>query len=534
MALHVVYQTKKRSFYQTQLDDWISNAFETFDRWHQEMEEWRWQLKKQFYQQAPEYIKATLPPLRRGRKKKACPSRSTYFTNIPSHLAELRRLRWFSRHQDLPDDETSPSPAQDQSAPTSLPENKMSLDHWLLAGSPTQDSAEKIVIPKFRTPRIVAKDEFCMDMTNLGWAALHRSRDAPACLFHVFYMNDFSALDDDELLASPAWKEIGACLPSDIVKYAIGQLMLGFPTYTDYIRMAELIPNFEDHLAIKLGRHPPSGDRLVQGLRAIGVERLRAFSEALNTQFREKSLVKDVVWLWDGVFVEAWMKNERKEGSRNKTELYGGWYNHGGKKKGFGIIMSIIVDWCGFVPIPIAVEVYPANNNDNIMFRDTFIKTIEGSGIKPRFLDTDKGSSGRDSLDLVASKEVIPVMALGENRKYNFIKTTKKEYKFDTITTEGVDESVLEKIYMMRTRIEEMFSTIKEIFDIHRLHGTGKEIIEIEAHLMTIIFQLIPFTAFKIGKPNLAWKPTAFREMKVHPKEVFPDRFKELKTYRWR
>jgi len=533
MTLHVVYQTKKKSFYQTQLDDWLPNAFDTFDRWHQEMEDWRWQLKKQFYQQAPEYIKATLPPLRRGRKKKACPSRSTYFTNISSHLAELRRLRWFSRHHDLPDDETSPSPVQDKQAPTIPPEYTMSLDPWLPAGSATQDSVEKIVIPKFRTPRIVGKDEFCKDMTNLGWLALHQSRDAPACLFHVFYMTDFSALDDDELLASPAWRKIGAYLPSDIVKYAIGQLILGLPTYTDYLRWAELVPNFEDHLAIQVGRHPPSADRLVQGLRAIGVERMKAFLDEVNANLREHDLLKDVVWLWDGKFIAAWMKNGRKKGSRNKTELYGGWYNHGGKKKGFGVVLSIIVDWCGFVPLPIAVEIYPANTNDNVMCRDTFIKTIACNDHQPRFWVTDKGPSGRKSLDLVASKNIIPVMALGENRKDNFIKTSKKEYKFDTITTVGVDESVLEKIYMMRTRIEEMFSTIKEIFDMDRLHGTGKEFIEIEAILMTLVLQLIPFTAFKIGKPNLAWRPTAFREIKIHPKEVFPERFKELKRYRW-
>lgn len=533
MAILVIYQTKKRSFRQTQLDDWMPGAFSSFDRWHLEMQDWRWQLKKEHYQRLPKFLKAKLPALRRGRKKKDYPSRSKYFTNISSHLAELKRLRWFSRHHDLPDDAASPSTENVKSPPEALPANQPTLDSWLPPVPATRELPAKIIVPKFRKPRIVSRDEFCNDMTNFGWFALHQSRDAPACLFYIFYMNDFSFLDDDELLASPAWSEIGGYLPSDIVKYEMARLLLGFVTFGDYFRMAELFPSFEDHLAINMARHPPSGDRLVRALRAIGVVRLREWLAALKAEFRELGLIKDVVWLWDGVFIEAWMRKERKAGSRNKTVLFGGWYNHGGKKKGFGIVVSLVVDWCGFVPVPMEVEIYPANENDNIVFRDTFGKALDGNPKPALFIDTDKGPSGRKSLDLVASKNMIPVMALGENRKSDFLKTSKKEYKFDTLTTLGVDEKVLERIYMMRTRIEELFSAIKVVFKMGRIHGTGKEFMEVEVLIMTILLMLIALTSYKIGRPDLAWKPAAFKNLSISPEDVFPGRFKELKKYRW-
>src|SRR5271157_5778203 len=529
MAIHVSYTRKKRSFRQNQLDDWLPHAFDNFDRWHQEMQEWLRERKKEFYQQLPEYLKELYPKPRRGRKKKLFASRSCYHTNIKSEYSELKRFEWFSRKHDMPEDESASPVPQDQHAPESLPKGQKSLDSWLPETLATPEFLAKNKIPKFRAPRIAGKDEFCNDMTNLGWLALHQYRDAPAGLLHLFYMNDFSMLDDDTLICSSKWKEIGAYLPSDIVKYAIGQLMLGFSTYTDYLRMADLIPHFEDQLAIRRGRHPPSGDRLVQGLRAIGVDRLRAFSEDLTSELRARGLEKDVVWLWDGVFVEAWMKHDRKQASRNKTALFGGWYNHGGKKKGFGVVLSVIVDWGGYVPIPVSVEAYPANENDNVVFRDTFNNTLEDSEVKPRFLATDKGPSGRKSIDLVASKNIIPIIALGDNRKADFVKTSKNEYKFDTITTAGINEAVLEKVYMMRTRIEELFSNLKAIFKMARLHGTGKEYIEIESILLIIVLQLIPITAFKIGKPNLEWKISAFREMKINPEDVFPDRTKELR-----
>jgi hypothetical protein len=497
------------------------------------MQDWRWQLKKEHYHRLPEFLKARLPALRRGRNKKDYPSRSKYFTNIPSHLAELKRLRWFSRHHDVPDDAAPPSTANVKSPPEALPANQPTLDSWLPPVPATRKLPVEFIVPRFRKPRIVARDEFCSDMTNLGWFALHQSRDAPACLFHIFYMNDFSILDDDELLASPEWNKIGAYLPSDIVKYEMARLLLGFITFNDYFRMAELFPSFEDHLAISMARHPPNGDRLVQGLRAIGVTRMREMFEAIKAELRELGLIKDIVWLWDGVFIEAWMRKARKAGSRNKTGVFGGWYNHGGKKKGFGIVVSIIVDWCGFVPVPITVEIYPANENDNIVFRDTFTKSLDENPEPAIFIDTDKGPSGRKSLDLVASKNMIPVIALGENRKKDVMKTSKKEYKFDTITTHGVDEKVLEKIYMMRTRIEEMFSAIKVVFKMARLHGTGKDFIEIEVLIINILLMLIALTAFKMGRPDLAWRPATFRNLRIDPKDVFPNRFNELKKYRW-
>jgi hypothetical protein len=101
----------------------------------------------------------------------------------------------------------------------------------------------------------------------------------------------------------------------------------------------------------------------------------------------------------DGVFIEAWMRKARKAGLRNKTGVFGGWYNHSGKKKGFGIVVSIIVDWCGFVPVPITVEIYPANENDNIVFRDTFTMSLDGNPKPAIFIDTAGDFFYRHSLE---------------------------------------------------------------------------------------------------------------------------------------
>jgi hypothetical protein len=442
--------------------------------------------------------------------------------DIPYHVAEVKVFKWFTRvwHQ-----------KKQEEKPT-LPVNQLTLDHWRGKSKINSRSNIELVVPRFRRVRVVDRDEFCAGITDLGWSALRQYRNSPACLFYIFYLNDFSIVDDLTLVKSPEWQEIGAYLPSDIIKHEIARLSLGFTTVVDYLRMTELYSSFEDQLGIAMARHPPKADRLVKALRLIGVPRVRQLHETLKAECRTLGLIKDKVWLWDGQFFETWMKRERKQGSRNKTELFGGWYNHGGKKRGFGIVQSIIVDWSGFVPIPITICVYPANTNDNIMFRDTFATCVKENPKPALFLDTDKGPSSYESIGQVRSAGIVPVMALSENRTKNVVKVKGKDYKFDAPSTEGIDTRVLEIVYMMRTRIEEMFSAIKVTFKQARLHGTGRDFLEVEVILINIAIMLIALTSFKIGRPELAWRPTAFNNLRMDPEDVFPEYVRDLKKLR--
>lgn len=459
-----------------------------------------------------------LPKLRRGRVPMIRLPRKRYFMDIPAHVAEVKRFKWFTRlwHQ------------KRRKSPISMPAGQVTLDRWMPINKKLPAAIFKPVVPRFRKPRVVLREEFCSDITNLAWGALRRHHDPGVAAFYLFYMNDFSALDSPDILNSPEWRKIGKYLPSDIIKYELGRLLLGFSTFTDYLRMVDLFPGFEDHLAITMNR-PPFGGRLVQALRLVGGKRVRKFFNSLVAECRALGIITDKVWLWDGQFVKAWMYKERKKGSRNKTKSWGGWYNHGGKKIGFGAIQSVIMDWSGTVPLPIEVRKYPANRNDNMVFRDTFKHCIKGCEKPALFLAADKGPSGRKSLELVRSHDMVPVMALGKNRKQDVMMTGVKEYKFNKSLTKRIDPAVLEKIYMMRTRIEEMFSAVKVIFKMTRLHATGAEFIEVELLLVNILILLIALTAYKIGRPDLMWKPKAFDNLRVHPEMAFPDRIKELR-----
>ena len=71
------------------------------------------------------------------------------------------------------------------------------------------------------------------------------------------------------------------------------------------------------------------------------------------------------------------------------------------------------------------------------------------------------------------------------------------------------------------------------VYRTGRLHGTGKEVTDIEIYLTNTLGVLTPITAYKIGQPDWMWSPTKFRSIDWHPATVFPEMYQELNNLRW-
>ena len=192
MAIYIKYKTKKRSWKQTQLDDWLPKIGPVFRKMRGWMIEWRWQVKKEWHAEQKRLGIKNLPPLRRGVKQRIGPTRKVYDMSNPAHVAEVKTYKWFTRLWTRKRGKKT----------CSHPKEQASLDQWLPEADEKSSIPPKPVIPKFRKPRVVAREEYCSDITNLAWAALHWRRGSSAVLFYLFYMNDFSLLDDETLIKS--------------------------------------------------------------------------------------------------------------------------------------------------------------------------------------------------------------------------------------------------------------------------------------------------------------------------------------------
>ena len=78
-------------------------------------------------------------------------------------------------------------------------------------------------------------------------------------------------------------------------------------------------------------------------------------------------------------------------------------------------------------------------------------------------------------------------------------------------------DEILEKLYDNRTRIEEHYGLNDTVYRTGHLHGTGKEVTDIEIYLTNTLGVLTPITAYKIGQPDWMWSPTKFRSIDWHP-----------------
>src|SRR5208337_2577181 len=88
--------------------------------------------------------------------------------------------------------------------------------------------------PRFRHIPITTKEDFCTNMSNSAWQAIHRDSKSSGLNCHLFYLNSFDSFDTPEILSRLAWNPHEGCLPSDIIKFELNRILQGFITYEDY------------------------------------------------------------------------------------------------------------------------------------------------------------------------------------------------------------------------------------------------------------------------------------------------------------
>jgi hypothetical protein len=305
-------------------------------------------------------------------------------------------------------------------------------------------------------PKYTLKVDYCDSMTDWVRESIRPQNKHPGFAAFVFYLNDFTFFDDFLTDDSFKWAKKAEILPSDVIKYELYRLLAGFISFQDYFKFVYLLPNFQDHLAISMTHPYPVGTHFTEKLKLIGPSRIREFFNLLVAEARDLGLIRDRVHIWDGQFHEAWMKKNivRKE---SLEPFFGGIYNHGGKKVGIGVYQSTIFDWNGYCMIPINTEIVLANVNENIAVRDIVTHTYSDTYHTPEIFITDKGPSGLETQETIASFGPRPIIPIHDNITKNARVTSDGKLRFYSKFVEGISDANLRKIYNLRTRVEEQY-----------------------------------------------------------------------------
>lgn len=524
MTYWVQYKDPTRNWGQMTLGDFCPGLDEIHEQFLDAFEKGKYLMKKRRYDELKVKGYQDLGILRRGRGKKCYPSKKIFNMDNARDVAEVKRFKWFTYcwHQVRIPESNAPT-TRLRPLEFYLPTVFISETRGLKGKAP------RITVPQFRQVPIVGKDEYCTAMADWAWAACHRTVHRDGQLCHIFYLNSFDFFDDLDFMSQIKWGNRKAFLPSDLIKIELFRLLRGWDRYNQFAMLFEENAYIYDNLAIPENHRFPAGHRYTKYLQQIGLNRVQEFFDNLVNEARKLGIIQDRVHIWDGQFHETWLQTQNPRKRSNLPKPFNGVYNHGGKKVGVGIVQSTIMDWNGICAIPIHTEVFPANQNENPIVRTTIEHAYRNRHQKvPQYFLADRGPSGHYTQSSIAGLGTIPIIPLTEKSKKDVRITKNKGHRFYQSFFEFSTDEDLENAYALRTHIEEQYSFYDVQFSLGSLHAESELLLRITLILANCLAILVPLTAYKIGRPDLMWAPTAFQANTVHPELIFPLHYRAL------
>lgn len=530
MPYYFVFKEKSRNWGQHHLGDYDPNLVLQHCQFLDRVVEARWKLKKKRHNTMKQKG-FPVKVLRRGRIPVLYPQKEVFRMDNPQDIAQAKKISWFSScwTQNRTNTKSNHSSPYIQTNLSNYAPNLIK-EPYVPLNSDEIIYGREFYTPHFHEPRYVQKVEYCKNMAPWAWEACRFPKRKVGHVSHLFYLNDFSYFDSNNIIERVNGKK-SAFLPSDIIRYSLYRRLQGFTSISDFFRMIEISPNIMDYIGVKMTHQIPSSNRFSGYLKAIGIEAISQFFHQLVQEARNLGLIKDQIHIWDGQFHETWIKKDipRKQGL---PQFFGGTYNHGGNKVGIGIYQSTIMDWNGYCTIPIYTSIVPANRNENPVMRETIIDAYQDNP-KPDYFLADRGPSGEETQDTCAKLHICPLIPLRESVKKDVIVTKDKEKRFYKKYVKEATGSWLERMTKIRTRIEEHYNLNDTLYKTQRIRSCGQKLINIELLLVNCLGVLIPITAYKIGRPDLMWQPSQFRNQSLHPERIFPHQFRQLNDFRW-
>ncbi|MHA1336063.1 MAG: transposase [Promethearchaeota archaeon] len=297
----------------------------------------------------------------------------------------------------------------------------------------------------------------------------------------------------------------------DVIAYELLRLNLGFKNYTDIERMCRFMrfpplygithdPNFF-----------PSAKDLSYILTKIPSDVFFQFFQLLVNECIEYGIIIPRILIWDGQFIRSNCKNNKDKGKPTYNDPDAGYCRHNGTKKGVGYDPGILYAYCFNRWFPVYFKMFPGNRNDIPAFRETVKEFLANTKYNWSIIIADSGAYSKKNLDYIRSCGMIPIIRARKNLKTHPVKELKKGFFFNTdyIPKNWSDDLYL-KVYSFRPMIEQGNSSNITFYNNSRLNTRGYDAAVRSRCLIYILVLLKALTAYKLGRPDLIMKPTAF------------------------
>ena len=341
---------------------------------------------------------------------------------------------------------------------------------------------------------------------SLEFMAVQHDSSALGYLKHLFQLNTLDFWDT--LPLNSIQKKLYRTLSmADVFKLEIARYKRGIKTFEEWIDDLEHVPGLIDAVQI-YPRDIPSPNQYGQLVHHLGSNNIKNYFLELVAECMRYKLIDCKIIIWDGRFLESNCSKNKNKKLKAFSDHEAGKYKHVGKYKGVGYVDSSFI--CAKSDLPIYYESYPANRNDNITFRGTFNNYMMLGFPASTILIADAGPYSNESLDLVYSHGIIPLIFARKNIKKNVIKVATRKYiNLLRVPPEMIQH--LSRLLDMRTKVEREFSLAKVVYHVDRMNNRGIENSRMCIGKLKCIELLTALTALKIHRLDLIKKPTAFK-----------------------
>jgi hypothetical protein len=362
----------------------------------------------------------------------------------------------------------------------------------------------RVKIPRFEEfgVRVISQMEWDMHRYLKGFNGFFEN---------LFEFNDFSFFQDLQETLENRGVSFKNMFIEDVFAYEMLRVNLGFKNYSGIERMGKFLaypplfsithdPNFF-----------PNAQEISYVLTRIPAEALFEFFQLLVKECVDCGIIVPRILIWDGQFIRSNCNNSKEKDSSKYNDPEAGFCQHNGVKKGVGYDPGILYAHCFNRWFPIYFKMFAGNRNDIFAFRETTEEFFTRTNYEWDVLIADSGPYSLQNMENIRFKGLVPIIRARKHLKTHPIRELKKGFFFNTnYIPKGWSDEYFFKIYSFRPMIEQGNSFNTTFYNASRMNTRGMEAaIKIRSTIYILVL-LKALTAYKLGRPDLIMKPSAF------------------------
>ncbi|WP_457559779.1 transposase [Candidatus Harpocratesius sp.] len=239
------------------------------------------------------------------------------------------------------------------------------------------------------------------------------------------------------------------------------------------------------------------------------------------------------ILIWDCQFIHANRNNNRKKDTKKYGDSDARYCRHNRKKKEVGYDPGFINAYCKDWWFSIFFKMFPRNRSYSKAFRETISAFLKTTKYQWDIVIADSGHYSKENLEYIRCKRILLIIRSRKRIKNQPVKELKKGYYFNKkYIPKGWTNEYYLKIYEFRPMIEQGNSYNNTYYYTSRLNTHGIESAIKNRAFIYILELLKALTTYKVGRPDLLMKQTAFENSKqIYWREMIP-RLAESNNYK--